>query len=445
MRINKISVRGLFGIFNHDIPLNVGKDRITIIHSPNGFGKTVILKMLNGIFNSQYFELINIPFENFQIEFDDGSNLDVTKKIDNINFCFHKVPSNPSLLYVLKKLKINAEEDWIDQLEEYLIPDIVRISSENWQDLTTGEKLSLQTVIDRFGDLVFSSSKFIQQQPEWLKNLQNQIQVRLIQSQRLLNLAPNYDQRKFLRRSSNLSTVSAYSEELAERMENKFTEYGNISQSLDRTFPVRVVQQQQSIHLTDDELYQKLDDLETKRSRLIDLGLLNQEEDSEFQIKPPSLDETTKNILSVYVEDMEKKLGVFDDIADKIDLFGKIINKKFSYSYKKIDFSKDKGFIFTSFYTPSLSETKTLSPTELSSGEQHELVLLYELLFNVEPDSLVLIDEPELSLHVGWQVEFLKDLQDIIKIAKFDILMATHSPDLIQDRWDLTVELKGPR
>ncbi|MDF5732730.1 MAG: AAA family ATPase [Rhizonema sp. PD38] len=80
----------------------------------------------------------------------------------------------------------------------------------------------------------------------------------------------------------------------------------------------------------------------------------------------------------------------------------------------------------------------------MSSGEQHELVLLYELLFKVQPDSLVLIDEPELSLHVGWQIQFLKDLQEITGLAYLDILMATHSPDIIQDRWDLTVELKGP-
>ncbi|MEC4867623.1 MAG: AAA family ATPase, partial [Jaaginema sp. PMC 1078.18] len=103
----------------------------------------------------------------------------------------------------------------------------------------------------------------------------------------------------------------------------------------------------------------------------------------------------------------------------------------------------EKGFVFSTRYNNSLTNSKQLLPTELSSGEQHELVLLYELLFKVEPNSLVLIDEPELSLHVGWQVQFLKDLQEIVKLANLDILMATHSPDIIQDRWDLTVELKG--
>ena len=86
----------------------------------------------------------------------------------------------------------------------------------------------------------------------------------------------------------------------------------------------------------------------------------------------------------------------------------------------------------------------TRSPANLSSGEQHELVLFYELLFKVKPNSLILIDEPELSLHVVWQQQFLGDLEDITKLTGFDILIATHSPLIIHDRWDLTVELKGP-
>jgi predicted ATP-binding protein involved in virulence len=62
----------------------------------------------------------------------------------------------------------------------------------------------------------------------------------------------------------------------------------------------------------------------------------------------------------------------------------------------------------------------------------------------VTPNSLILIDEPELSLHILWQQEFLRDLEEIIKIAGLDFLIATHSPQIIHDRWDLAVELEGP-
>lgn len=49
MRIKEISFEGLFKIFNHTIPLNLD-DRITIIHGPNGYGKTTILKLLDIVF-----------------------------------------------------------------------------------------------------------------------------------------------------------------------------------------------------------------------------------------------------------------------------------------------------------------------------------------------------------------------------------------------------------
>lgn len=79
--------------------------------------------------------------------------------------------------------------------------------------------------------------------------------------------------------------------------------------------------------------------------------------------------------------------------------------------------------------------------TELSSGEQHEIVLFYELLFKVPENSLVLIDEPEISLHIVWQKEFINDMSEIVRMRNFDILMATHSPQIVNGNWDITVEL----
>ena len=277
------------------------------------------------------------------------------------------------------------------------------------------------------------------QEPDWLKEIKNNLNTRLIESQRLLYESEDDS-------SSMILTVSSYSDEIAKLMQDKFAEYGKISQSLDRSFPIRAVESQQSVDFTVEQLKQQFDKLEQKRDRLTKLGLLDLEENSDFPTQPENIDDSSRHILSVYVEDANKKLSVFDDIANKIELLRKIINRKFAYSYKQIDFSKNEGFVITTCYPEAVQlESKVISPTDLSSGEQHELVLLYELLFKVDPGTLVLIDEPELSLHVGWQSQFLEDLQEITKLADLDILMATHSPDIIQDRWeDLTVELKAP-
>ena len=83
-----------------------------------------------------------------------------------------------------------------------------------------------------------------------------------------------------------------------------------------------------------------------------------------------------------------------------------------------------------------------LSLKELSSGEKQEVILLYELLFKIKPKSLVLIDEPEISLHIAWQKEFLNDLQKIANLQKFKVVVATHSPQIINGKWDLMVDLE---
>lgn len=450
MRIEKISVHGLFGIFNHEIPLNVEK-RITIIHGANGVGKTIILTMLNEFFCSHYSIFIKTPFEKFSINFDDNTKVEIIKnnndKKSNIQINYYK-NNESSKSFTPKRLENPSDIGIPIEILDDILPELERIGQKRWVHTQTKEILSLPDIIERYETLL--PIRDVDKKPEWLQEILNNIKIYFIQSQRLVNMNNPYQEkisrsiyRSSYLQSSMISTVSAYSKQLADKMQDKFTEYGNISQSLDRTFPVRVVRQEVSNNLTTQELKNKLDELEATRNRLITVGLLNREENSDFNIQPDHIDTDTTNVLSIYVKDVEDKLKVFQDIADKIELFRDIINKKFAYSSKKIKFDKEKGFIFTTENNESVrSEDKELSPTDLSSGEQHEVIMLYDLIFNINPNSLVLIDEPELSLHVGWLVDFLKDLENIIKLADLDILMATHSPDLINDRWDLTVELK---
>jgi ABC-type glutathione transport system ATPase component len=236
--------------------------------------------------------------------------------------------------------------------------------------------------------------------------------------------------------------VQAYADEMVERMQDPLAEYAFTSQALDRRFPVRVLTQDNSIELSDEALQKSLEKLERHRHRLIEAGLLEQDQEKGFEFPQHSLDKSEKKFLAIYLEDTDRKFNAFNDLLGKIELFKRIMNSKLSYKAMNVD--REQGFIFTVKY-PNGHNTgsATVSPMDLSSGEQHELVLLYELLFKVQPKSLVLIDEPELSLHVGWQVNFLRDLQEIAKLADIDVLIATHSPSLIHDRWDLTVELKG--
>ena len=84
-----------------------------------------------------------------------------------------------------------------------------------------------------------------------------------------------------------------------------------------------------------------------------------------------------------------------------------------------------------------------LSLDKLSSGEKQIIVLYYDLIFGLENKTILLIDEPEISLHVAWQREMLDDFNKIVLLQKdqLSIIVATHSPQLINNHWNMVIDL----
>lgn len=81
-----------------------------------------------------------------------------------------------------------------------------------------------------------------------------------------------------------------------------------------------------------------------------------------------------------------------------------------------------------------------LSIVDASSGEQQLLSSLFGLVAEMQNDALVLIDEPELSLHPSWQTQFLDLLISVIQpFAGCHVLVATHSPLLAQRGQELGI------
>ncbi len=70
-----------------------------------------------------------------------------------------------------------------------------------------------------------------------------------------------------------------------------------------------------------------------------------------------------------------------------------------------------------------------ISLPSLSSGEKHLMRILVEALL-AEENSLI-IDEPELSLHIDWQRQLLKNMMQLNGDAQ--LIVATHSPEVMAD------------
>lgn len=77
----------------------------------------------------------------------------------------------------------------------------------------------------------------------------------------------------------------------------------------------------------------------------------------------------------------------------------------------------------------------------LSSGERQLFVLITTLIFGDDQHraNTVIIDEPELSLHMKWQEMFVDSL--LKANPEIQLILATHSPSIILDRDESCVEL----
>lgn len=105
--------------------------------------------------------------------------------------------------------------------------------------------------------------------------------------------------------------------------------------------------------------------------------------------------------------------------------FQDMIDELFADTHKKID-RKSNEIQF-------IQGSQTLTPYQLSSGEKQMLaILLTVLVENREPYAL-LMDEPEISLHIDWQqrlIDLIRQLNPNVQI-----ILSTHSPALIMDGW----------
>jgi energy-coupling factor transporter ATP-binding protein EcfA2 len=129
------------------------------------------------------------------------------------------------------------------------------------------------------------------------------------------------------------------------------------------------------------------------------------------------------NVLSPYLDSVEKKLDAMEKINRQIDTFVRVINSFFMQ--KSIVYKMHAGFEVQS------ESGKLLQPHMLSSGERHLLLLFCNTLVALDRASIFIIDEPEISLNIKWQRRLLTSLLECVGENPVQYIFATHSMELL--------------
>lgn len=119
-----------------------------------------------------------------------------------------------------------------------------------------------------------------------------------------------------------------------------------------------------------------------------------------------------------------------DSIYRPRNAFEKIINSLFS--------GKELHFDQRNIPTIHLSEDTQVPVDALSSGEKQLFILLGEALLQEGRPVVFISDEPELSLHVGWQAALFENVRKLNPACQ--IICATHSPDIVGPFGDRVIQ-----
>lgn len=404
----------LFGRFNYHIKLK--DDGITIITGPNGFGKSTILKCIDALKNGfeGIFYLMKLDFEKIEYIFD-KEKVVIRKEedrffIDKSSFTMKDFYNNASRFVMKYGMYIRRREN--DTIfdrrtgKEYTM-------EEYFSDKNLDEELFLN---ENFLESIFTKTIINK-----IKKIKAMVgQINFIKEQRLIAKKENSRQEDIA-----INIIEELPSKFKKLINETSAKYSEEANKYDSTYPYRLFNEKTGI--TKDEYNANMAEMKLKFNKLKEYDISEIDNNRKLEFK-----EQFSTALKIYFEDFKNKYKVYEELITKLDLFVSIVNSRLTF--KKIKVSKEGIEIVD-------DNNKKLRLADLSSGEQQEIVLFYKLIFETEDESMLLIDEPEISLHIVWQKLFMDDLLKVVELKKIKVIVATHSPQIISNHWEKQIDL----
>lgn len=437
MQIEKLVIKGLYGYIDKTINFN---GDLTLLVGINGSGKTSILNIINWVLRPSIPNLCVTEFKTIQLFFQfKNVNYEVICKHNKSSFTYtlktEKEKYNPLVVRITtppSEIK-NDDGTKLNLIQQYtqLSPD--QKEKKTWDLIATfpnptvigldrnlyaeeSEKIFIEESLR--GRIVKKSSIQGLSPLDRVKEIVNREYRKKKNS--ILNLTSNLKNHLMLSTFAGSITIESFTsgirhklninqiEGAEKRVNDYFQNFEKKALSIDEQKTITnyfaqlkdiTVQYQNN---PNDEKVKLLYGLNA--SQFVKVNKLLKEFEK-FEIDTSKALEqinTYINTLNFFLKDSAKKLLFKEDTAElsfhTLDKNGKIITE-----FKDIKF--------------------------LSSGEQQILILFSYIAFNSQDGKLFIIDEPELSLHIKWQEDFLNQLENITPKGT-QLILATHSPIL---------------
>lgn len=448
MQIDKLVINGLYGYIDKTITFN---GDLTLLVGINGSGKTSILNIINWVLRPSIPNLCVTEFKSIQLLFQfKNVNYEVICKHNKSNFTYtlktEKEKYNPLVVRIItppSEIK-NDDGTKLNLIQHYfqLSPD--QKEKKTWDLIATFPN---PTVIGLDRHLYAEESEKI--------FIEESLRGRIVKKSSIQGLSPldrvkeivNREYRKkknsILNLTSNLKNhlmLSTFAGSITkESITSGIRQKLNINQIEGAEKRVNdYFQNFEKKSFTVDE--QKT--ITKYFAQLKEITLQYQNEPNSEKVRLLyGLNASQFVKVNKLLKEFEKFEIDTNNALEQINTFINTLNFFLKDSAKKLLFKEDTAEL--SFHTldkngNTITDFKDIK--FLSSGEQQILILFSYIAFNSQDGKLFIIDEPELSLHIKWQEDFLNQLEKITPKGT-QLIMATHSPILANKKREKTTVL----
>jgi len=413
VHIQNIKILGLFKYLNYLIPLKQG---INIIHGINGKGKTTILNIITNILNGDIKKFYQLSFKRVEVTFNNGylyiyrdesqkNKILFDYEINKEEFLKKDASNTNSIKALLNRLNI----------EPLLLPA---------QRVSIQETYHLDRDLD--DEYFYHNRREVYVRNRFYRENKNIFQPdpKMID---ILSIPGELIERA--RRFSHI-TATRFSKFDNSLFEN-FFEATLLAKSnqMNKTFG-----EEHFIQMIK-EIKDKKEKYFTKYKRVFMRSQLLEKIEKLIMEESIYLNEQIYKFLELYLKNIDKKNEIIAQYITPFTNLEKIMNSLFEG--KKITISMEENL--NNIFKITTNAKDEIQVHHLSSGEKNLLLIFFHFLFEMKNNTLFMIDEPELSLHIDWQYSLIDNFQKYSNDNQ--IIVVTHSPDIMQNHREYEINL----
>lgn len=446
MIVKGFNAKSVFGYLDFDIKFN--KD-VSFLVGGNGSGKTTALKLMNALIKPNFKELLQIPFESCSLEINSEKrdiSISAFSKNDNIQLSVSGIEE----VLVLPKFD-NADFDYLphreDKLEE-LIDDLKRKSSDH-PTIKAISKIASPIFLglDRRRDVSDLKQDYFHEREIWLHQKRSK---GLVGARRFIkgSIGASLMDTEMLVQNSYRrirELENRQSHKLRDKILLSSFQFSKYEQD-DLTLDINKWKEKEGLLARKKEINDAILNIVGKDSSLSnEVDKFFYEMTNLFEMMDQNKDGLVIEWLlnKAQIERMASIVDIIDDHKSKVDKYYKpingfldTVNDFYSDSHKKLEIDAVGQLVVK---RPDGSECTIEG---LSSGERQLLVIFAHTFFNRHSGNrnIFIIDEPELSLHLGWQEKFSETIFSVSPDSQF--ILATHSPEIVAGNKNKAVRCK---